>query len=69
MKLYDFAVYCEEQRDHDGNVIDEATIVVQPQTILASDERRAAMVAARLIPDEYMDGKLDRVQVVVRPFS
>jgi hypothetical protein len=68
MNLYDLAVYCEEKRDHDGNVTEPGVIIVEPQTILATDERQAAMVAARMIPDEFMDGKLDRVQVVVRPF-
>lgn len=68
MQLYEYAVICNEKRDKDGDVIEPAVIVVEPVTVLATDAAQAQMIAARAIPDEYMDGKLDRLEVVVRPF-
>lgn len=42
-------------------------LVVEVQPFLARDNEHAAMLAARAIPDEYAD-RLDRCEVVVRPF-
>lgn len=69
MRLYEYAVICNEKRDKDGEVTEAAELVVQPTTILASDEAQAQLLAGRAIPDAYVDnGKLDRLVVVVRPF-
>lgn len=38
------------------------------QHIIAKDETEVGMIAARHIPDEFMD-KLDEVEIVVRPLS
>lgn len=68
-KLYEYAVLLDEKRDKDGEVTEEASIVVEPTTVLARDDDQAQMLAARAIPDEYVsNGKLDRLMVVVRPF-
>lgn len=69
MRLYEYAVICNEKRDKDGEVTEAAELVVQPTTILATDEAQAQLLAGRAIPDAYVDnGKLDRLVVVVRPF-
>lgn len=68
-KLYEYAVLLDEKRDKDGEITDEAAIVVEPTTVLARDDGQASMLAARAIPDEYVNnGKVDRLMVVVRPF-
>ena len=69
MQLFEYAVILGEKRDKDGEIVEEAAIVVEPTTTLARDEGQAQMLAARAIPDELVsDGKLDRLMVVVRPF-
>lgn len=44
-----------------------ATIIVQPQAVIAKDEQQAAMKAFRFVPEEHA-GKEDRLEVRVLPF-
>jgi hypothetical protein len=68
-ELFDYCVICNEKRDKDGEVIEDAEIVVPVTSVVARDEGQAQMLAARAIPDEYVsNGKFDRLMVVVRPF-
>lgn len=46
---------------------EKAKFIVELTTILAKDANAAGMIAARKIPDEYMD-RIDQVEVAVRPF-
>lgn len=67
--MFEYAVICQEKRDKDGEITEEASVVVPVTAILARDEGQAQMLAARTIPDEMVSsGKLDRLVVVVRPF-
>jgi hypothetical protein len=69
MKLYEYAVILEEKRDKDGEITEEASVVVPVTTVLARDDAQAQLLAARSIPEEYVkNGKLDRLTVVLRPF-
>ena len=69
MKLYEYAVLLDEKEDRDGEVVEEAEVVVPVTAVLARDDAQAQLLAARSIPDQYVkDGKLDRLTVVVRPF-
>ncbi len=69
MKLYEFAVILDEKRDKDDEITDDSRIVVSVTTVLAKDDAQAQLLAARSIPEEFVDnGKLDRLKVVVRPF-
>jgi len=69
MKLYEFAVVRDEKEDRDGEVVQEAKIVVGPQAILARDDGQAQILAGRAIPEEEIAaGNLDRLTVVIRPF-
>lgn len=69
MELFEYAVLLAEKRDKDGDVTEDAEIVVPVHQVLARDAGQAGMLAARAIPEEYVnDGKLDRLTVVVRPF-
>ncbi len=69
MKLYEYAVVLDEKEDRDGEVVEEATVVVPVTAVLARDDAQAQLLAARSIPEEFVkNGKLDRLTVVVRPF-
>jgi hypothetical protein len=69
VKLYEYAVLLDEKEDRDGEVVEEAEVVVPVTAVLARDDAQAQLLAARSIPDQYVkDGKLDRLTVVVRPF-
>jgi hypothetical protein len=67
VRLFEYAVILQPKEDKDGEEIEPGKLIVDPATILAKDPDQAGMIAARAIPDEYMD-KLDRLSVVVRPF-
>ena len=66
-QLYEYAILLQEKRDKDGEVTQEAEVLVDPTTVLASDEAQATVIAGREIPEEYMD-RLERVTLAVRPF-
>ena len=65
--LFEYAVLLQEKENSDGEIVDPAAIVIEPTTVLARDPGQAELLAARSIPEEYMD-RLDRLQLVVRPF-
>jgi hypothetical protein len=67
MKLFEYAVLKQEKTDKDGNVTDEAAIVVPITPILAKDESQAQLLAARAIPEDEI-ANLDRLVVVLRGF-
>lgn len=67
--IYEYAVLLEEKRDKDGEVVEQAEMIVPITTVLARDDSQAQMLAARAIPEQFVsNGKLDRLVVVVRPF-
>ena len=69
MQLFEYAVILQPKTDKDGEEIEPGQVVVEPTTVLARDEGQAQLLAARAIPDEHTkNGKMDRLQVVVRPF-
>lgn len=69
MKLFEYTVILNEKRDKDGELVDDAEIVVPITAVLARDEGQAQLLAGRAIPDELVsNGSLDRLVVVVRPF-
>lgn len=65
-KLYEFAaiLHPSEEQAKEGM---KSKLIVDIQRQLASDESAATLLAARAIPEEYVND-LDRIQVVVRPF-
>jgi len=70
-KLFEFAILhhyrpnkAEEEMGREPTTI----VIVQPRHIVAADENKALLVAAREIPPEYLDGKLDELEVLIRPF-
>lgn len=66
MKIFQYAaVYLPKTERKDS--VEKAKIIVEPTNVLAKDEKQAAMLAARAIPEEYLS-KLDQVDIIVRPF-
>lgn len=69
-QLFEYAVLWQpkERTDSNGNDVTPAsTILVQPTRVLVKNEGEAMITASRAIPEEYL-GKLDEVELVVRPF-
>jgi hypothetical protein len=67
MQVYEYVVFLQEKLDKEGNVAEPGQIIVPPTTILASDSDQASMIAARKIPEEFME-QINRISVAVRPF-
>lgn len=67
MQAFTYMVFKDEKLDKDGEVIEEAVVLVPATTVLAKDETRVGMRAAMEIPSDHKDD-LDRIQVLVRPF-
>lgn len=70
-KLYEFAIlfHPKQVKDAQGNETQGPDEIVQDvKTILAKDDKEVAMVAARAVPEKYLD-KLDQVGIYIRPFS
>jgi hypothetical protein len=42
-------------------------VICDITSLLAKDAAQAAMIAARAVPEQYID-KLDQVEIAVRPF-
>lgn len=70
MKLYEYAVIHNPLPTKDEKERGEkprSKLIVDVTRVLCNDEKEAAMLAARAIPQEYTD-KLDRVEIALRPF-
>lgn len=57
--LYEFSVLLREK--------DKTTVVVEPQTVLASSLEAARLIAARAVPEEHAE-EPDRLDIKVRLF-
>lgn len=69
-KLFQYAVlwHPKEQKATDVAASTETSkIVTEMTTVLAQDERTVGIIAARGIPDQYLE-QLDQIEVIVRPF-
>lgn len=68
-KLFEYAVlYHPKPKKVDGvEQKEKSKLLVDVSRVLAADDKEVAILAARGIPEEYID-QLDRVEIVVRPF-
>ena len=69
-KLFEYAVlhHPKPKKDAAGNEeIAKSSILTDVTRVLAGTPDEVSILAARSIPDNYMD-KLDEVDIVVRPF-
>lgn len=65
-KLFQYAaiMHPTEKQAEEGA---SSEVIVGLDTVLAADQNAALMIAARKIPDDYMD-RLERIELVIRPF-
>jgi len=63
VKLFEYAVVLHPEEGEKG----KSDLIVDVTRVLASDQNAATLLAARAIPEEYVDD-LTRVEVIVRPF-
>lgn len=66
MKAYQFLLILNPT-DEERKSGKEAEIIKDVTTILAPDDKAAAMLAGRAIPNEHLD-KIARIEVALRPF-
>lgn len=69
-KIFEYAVIyhpvaTKDQTERGEKPKDE--LLVDVTRVLANNDKEAAMLAARSIPEAYTD-KLDRVEIALRPF-
>ena len=69
-KIFEYAViyHPKAKKVGDESVTDSSVIVVDVKRVVAKDEKTVAIMAAREIPEEYLNGKLEQVEIAIRPF-
>lgn len=65
--LFEYAIVLQEKKDKDGNVTEEAQILVAPTHVLAKSASDVNIIASRAIPEEQVIN-LERITLAVRPF-
>lgn len=63
-KLFTYAALWHKE-DSEGDV--ETELLIEPKTILASNDKSAATLVARALPEKCLED-LDNVEIIVRPF-
>lgn len=66
MRLFQFAIVVTPKKK-EGKDIEKPFILVDVKSVLAPDEVTARMIAAREIPDDWVD-RIDEVGILTRPF-
>lgn len=70
VQLFQYAIIFQpkQTRDAQGNDTTPAALIIQaPQFVLAKDAAQVGILAARAIPEAYLD-KLEQVQIAISPF-
>lgn len=63
MKLFEYVVFLTPNKDTQ----EKAKVLVDKKMVLADNANNVTILAAREIPSDYL-GRLDEVQIAVRPF-
>ena len=66
MKLFEYAIVFNPNEAEKKEGV-KGTLILAPKYVLGDSVGTVTMLAAREIPESYLD-KLDRVEVAVRPF-
>lgn len=67
-RLFQFAVLFHEKVEKENNKEEiKSKVIIEPKTILATDDKVALLQIAKQIPDEYQE-KLQDVEILLRPF-
>lgn len=64
--IFEVAILLHPTEDESKNGV-SSMLLVRPKHILATNQHEATLLAAREIPDDYLE-RLDRIDVAVRPF-
>jgi hypothetical protein len=67
LRLFQYAVLwhpTEKEAKEEGL---KTKVLVEPKTILSSDDKSAAMMAAMEIPQQYKES-LEQIDIIIRPF-
>jgi len=69
-QIFEYAVlyHPKPRKVGDETVTDPSEILVDVKRVVAHDEKGVAIMAAREIPEEYLNGKLEQVEIAIRPF-
>ena len=66
-RLYEYAVLYHPEPEEDGVKRLKSELIVGVKQALVRSQQEAMILAAREIPEKYLD-KLDEVEIAVRPF-
>jgi hypothetical protein len=69
-QIFEYAVlyHPKPRKVGDESVTDPSVILVDVKRVVAHDEKAVAIMAAREIPEDYLNGKLEQVEIAIRPF-
>ena len=66
-RLYQYAILLHPVSGDSTKRNPPSEIIAEPSTILAASDKEALIKASRAVPEEYL-GRLDEVEIAVRPF-
>lgn len=67
-KLFTYAVLHHEKVDKGNSKEDiTTTVVIEPKTVLAADDKVVLLQVAKAIPEKYSD-KLQDLEILIKPF-
>lgn len=69
-RLFEYAILyhpLRTKKDEDEGLEPKSMVVMAPTSVLAKDQAEATLIAARQIPDKYLD-RLSSVEIAIRPF-
>lgn len=66
-KLFEYAIMVHADSKEVKKTGVKSKLITKVNHIVATDEKQAAILAAREIPDQYLSN-LDNVEVLIRPF-
>ena len=66
-KLFEYIAILQPEMDENDNPKGKAELIVHVTQVLAGEEKEVAILAARDLPEDAVD-KLDRIDIVIRPF-
>ena len=65
-KLFQYVIYWNPTKDQEKEGL-KPKIIIEQKNVLVSDIQKVNIIAARDIPDEYLES-LEQIVIAVRPF-
>lgn len=69
-QLFEYAVLYHPKPSKaqlDAGTTPKSEVLLEPKSCLATSKDQVAILAARAVPQEFVD-KLDEIEIIVRPF-